>query len=290
MKPFVSINSRLIPLQKARISVLNAGYLYGEGLFETLLAVEGKVLFFEKHLERLLNGTKALQITLPMSGPKIKQEILRLLKTNKLSKKVAYVRLCLSADEEQVGSRNRSNSALKRRKTTLVIFAIPFHPFSPEFFKKGGRLILIRSTRNDDFPVVGVKSTNYLTRMMARREILKRGAVEGLLMNQSGRLTEGASSNFFLVKKGVLITPPLSEGLLPGVTRDVIIRLAKKIKIPFQEKPVTIKDLRNADEIFVTSTLKGVMPIRNFEGANKKPGEISATLMSAYESSWSRSP
>jgi branched-chain amino acid aminotransferase len=282
MNYVVYINGKLVSAEEARISVFDAAYLYGEGLFETLAAIHGKVLFFDKHIKRLYSSAKKLKIPAPLSTKKLKSEVYRTLKANNLTN--AYIRIGLSAEEEDVGARIRS-----LKDVNLVIFTKPVDPYPPHLYTKGARLILIRSVQNDSRNIAGLKSTNYLSKVIARREIAKRGADEGILLNAEGRITECAGSNLFIVKKGKLMTPPLKEGLLPGITRQVLLDLARKKKILCIEKPLTVKDLKTADEIFITSTLKGVLPVRKFEQSLKQvPGRVTQSLYYAYESNLSR--
>lgn len=161
----------------------------------------------------------------------------------------------------------------------------PFLGYPAPLYQKGGRLVLIRSVRNDPRPMAQAKVTNYLTKMIARRECAGRSADEGVLLSPDGKVTECTSSNLFVVKNERLITPPLSDGLMPGVTRKVLLRLCRKLKTPFVEKSLWPTDLKKADEIFITSTLKDVMPIARWEGkrvGRTVPGPITQKLMATY--------
>ncbi len=250
------INGRLIPEHQAKIPVSDSAYLYGHGAFETLRAVDGEILFLEKHLQRLRRGSRLLKIRFPYRFGGLTKEINRLLKKNHLDD--ATVRMMLSQDTDG--------------QPRLVITAKPYKPFPDSYYSKGAPMILVKTIRNDSARIANTKTTNYLTKMLARREIERAGAVEGVLLNNQGRVTEGASSNLFVVKKGRLITPPISDGLLPGVRRAVVLRLARILKIPCREKSLAVRNLKDADEIFLTSSLKGIMPIRTFDG--KKVGKI----------------
>ena len=131
-----------------------------------------------------------------------------------------------------------------------------------------------------------LKSTSYLTRMRARRKIARRGGVEGIFLNTGGYVTEGASSNLFIVKRGRLLTPPLGDGLLAGTRRKAVLRLVRKMKIKVFEKSIRLNDLKKADEVFVTSTLKDILPIGTFEGRRVGrvcPGLVTQKLTAAYE-------
>ena len=157
----VWINSLLVPAEEARISVFDAAYLYGEGLFETLLAHEGTVLFFDEHLERLLRGCRMLGIPLPLKKGDLKKGVFQALAANGLRN--AYIRIGVSAEEEEVGARRRHS-----KETDVVIFTKPPDPYPDSLYKRGCRLIVVRSTPNDPPPLATIKSTNFLTKNDAR--------------------------------------------------------------------------------------------------------------------------
>lgn len=262
----VYINGRLMPEAKAKIAVDDSSYLYGHGIFETLRAACGRILFLKDHLGRLQRNANLLGLKLPVSLRRLEAELYRTLKKNRLQE--AYLRLTLSQT-----SAGRPN---------LSVIAKPYTPYPRSFYEKGARLILVRSVRNDSGPIATIKTTDYLTKIIARKEIAKRNAVDGVLLNFKGNVTEGASSNVFIVKKRRIYTPPVSDGLLPGIRRQIAVKLARKLKIPIEEKTLHPPDLKNADEIFITSTLKGIMPIRTFEGkkvGKSSPGPITSRLM-----------
>jgi branched-subunit amino acid aminotransferase/4-amino-4-deoxychorismate lyase len=269
MSSWVSINGRLLPEGKAGIPVDDSAYLYGLGLFETLRAANGRVLFLKDHLARLKRNARLLGLKLALGPSALTTAIYRTLKKNRLRE--AHLRINLSQSPEG--------------RSRLTIIAKPYRPYPRSFYTKGGPLILARSIRNDSGPIATVKTTDYLTKIIARKEIAKRNAVDGVLLNVEGNVTEGASSNLFIVKKGRIYSPPLSDGLLPGIRRKIAIKLARKLKIPVAEKSLRPRDLKNADEIFLTSTLKGILPIRSFDGkkiGKSCPGPITWRLMQAY--------
>jgi len=275
------LNGKLVPSDKARISILDSAYLYGEGLFETLLAKGGRVLFMEEHFNRLYRSAPSLRISIPLSRRGLEREIYRTLKANRLGASPgedAYIRLEVSNREDQIGNRKA-----RPRGANLMIYVRPFTPLPKRVYRQGAHLILVRATPNDLPPLAGIKSINYLSKMVARREVKRRGADEGVLLNNAGRITECSSSNFFLVKNGVLLTPPLKEGLLPGITRLVVLKMARRLGIPVQEKSLTFQEARRADEIFITSTLKGIAPVSRFESLRKRvPGPVTTQLGRAY--------
>lgn len=271
------INGEWVPAEEAKISVFDSSYLYGEGLFETLQSHRGKVLFFDRHIRRLYGSAPKLHIPIPLSSEELKKTVYQALEINQLRE--AYIRIQLSAEEENIGVLKRT-----AQDAHLVILVKPSEPYPDHLYEKGGRLVQIRSVVNDPYPMSVIKSTNYLIKMTARRESVTRGADEGVLLNTKGEITECGGSNLFLVKNGKLLTPPLKSGLLPGITRGVLIELARRLKIPCQEKGLKLSTLYSAEEVFITSSLKGVMPIRLFEKKKfNAPGPITKRMGEAYE-------
>ena len=272
----VNVNGRLVHRAKACIPVFDSAFLYGEGVFETLLARNGKVIDLDQHLRRMKRS--AAMVGMPLRPPqrRIRREILRTLQRSGLQD--AYLRLNLSTHEGGLGRLSR-----REDRFPFVIFAGPYEPYPRRVYQKGARVAVVKSIRNDPLPLAAIKSTNYLSKMIGRREARHAGMHEGILLNQAGRIAEGASSSLFMVKNGRLLTPPLSEGLLPSITRKAVIELARKLRIPFREKPLTIAEVRSAPEIFIVSTLKRILPVGEFEGVRKKaPGPVTRRMMEAY--------
>jgi branched-subunit amino acid aminotransferase/4-amino-4-deoxychorismate lyase len=275
----IYLNGKLVFPKDAKISVFDGGYLYGEGLFETLLAVNGEVPFLSEHYTRLKKGAKTVGLPLNFSRAELAKAIQKTLRVNKL--KTAYIRLNVSAIEADVGLK-----AAARRQPQLVIFTKPFEPYPARLYASGGRLIVIKDLINDPVHVAAIKSTNYLVKRMARQQVQRRKATEGILLNESGHVSECASSNIFLVKRGRVITPALEEGLIPGVTRKWVLNYLTRHDQKLSSKQVSLKAFLAADEVFITSTLKGIMPIRQIEGeqiGGPCPGPVTQSLMTAYQ-------
>ena len=282
---FALLDGKLVAEHKPHLRLLDSAYLYGIGAFETLRVVAGRVLFVEEHLQRLKNTLRFLHLPLSLKPQEFKKGAAKLLRANGL--KDAYLRMMVSGEEQHLGTGGGTKAMAPLHWSLLVR---PFSGYPPHLHQQGARLVLIRSVRNDPQPMAQAKVTNYLTKMIARRECASRKpgsgkADEGVLLSPDGKVTECTSSNLFVVKNGKLITPPLTDGLMPGVTRKVLFRLCRKLKIPFVEESLWPADLTRADEIFITSTLKDVMPIGRCEGkrvGRTLPGPITKKLMEAY--------
>lgn len=258
-----------MPAHRACLPVSDSAYLYGIGIFETLRAVGAIPLFFRHHDERLRRNARAIGLRVPLSSTCLRSEIAKLLK--KAGHPKSTLRIVLSSNE--------------RNRPRLVIIAKPFKPYPRRCYRKGARVVIAKTVQADTKKMAAIKTTSYLTKMLARREAKRRGADEAVLLNPEGCITEGASSNVFIVKKDRLFTPPLSEGLLPGTRRKVVLSLAKKLGIPICESVVRPADLFRADEIFITSSLKEIMPVGLVEGrtiGKSAPGPVTRKILAAY--------
>ncbi len=247
------VNGVTLPEAKACVSVFDSAYLYGIGLFETLRASDGRIRFWDLHDRRLRKNAKTTGLRVPLSPASLRKATQALLTKNGLQDaQGATIRMMLSENKEG--------------RPSLVITARPYAPYPGRCYREGARAVFSRVMSADSKTLSAVKTTSYLSKMLPRREALLRGADEALLINERGHVSEGASSSLFVVKGGVLTTPPLSDGLLPGTRRKIVIGLAKKLHIPFREKILLPKDLYAADEIFLTSSLKDIMPVGWVEG------------------------
>lgn len=275
----VYINGKLVPEEQAKVSVFDRSYLYGEGVFETMRGYNGRPAFCDMHYHRLKANCDTLKIELPVDEYAFERTVVRTINANKL--KEAYVRATVSPVGASVGLA-RPN----KMRTNFVIFVKPYKGRPEEVYLKGARVIVVNSVYADDPEVAEIKSTNYLTKMIARMEVSEAKADEGLLQSRDGLMLEGTGSNLFVVKKGRIFTPPLSDGCLPGVTRWVIIGLAEKLGIVFGEQSLHLDDLIGADEIFMTGSTAEVMPVREIAGLSKKantPGPVTLKLMREYK-------
>lgn len=266
----VWIDGKIVPESRAVVPVSDSAYLYGIGLFETMRSVHGRVLFFALHDARLRGTARRIGIRMPLSPSRFLSAIGRLLRRNKLEE--ATIRIMLSETEEGW--------------SRLVITAKPFQPYPARCYGRGARTVFARSFSADSRTLSAVKTTSYLSKMIPRREATRRKADEALMKNEEGYVTEGASSSLFIIKGGALTTPPLSDGLLPGTRRKVVIGLAKRLGIPVKEKSLRPQDLFGADEAFLTSSLKDIMPVGWVEKkrvGQTCPGRITKLLQEAYQ-------
>lgn len=275
------LNGEIMPAAEASISVLDHGLLYGDGVFEGIRFRYRQTLHLSLHFERLQQSAQALDLKLSYSPAEIAEAITQLLKA--YGDEHGYMRLIATRGVGPLGldySRCEAGS--------LLIIADQLN-IVPEEKRLAAKLATVSIRR---LPADGldprIKSLNYLNHILARQQARLAGADEALLLNQQGRVAEGSADNIFMVRKGELLTPPVSEGALAGITRASILELAEELHMVAREIPLTLFDLYNADEVFLTGTGAGLIAVAEIDGRviKQSPGPIFTTLTQAYESLW----
>ena len=268
MKIFV--NERMVDENKAAISVLDRGFLYGDGLFETMRSYKGEVLWLDRHLNRLYRSSEIIGMKINRDKKYLKYIIYKLIKVNDL--KDAYIRLCVTRGKGRIGLETTAV-----RDQGLVVMAKKFEPYPDRLYKKGVSLKTSTIRRNEKSDTSKVKSLNYMDSILARIEAQREGADDALLLNTKGFVAESAVSNIFMIKRKSLITPSLDSGALPGITRETILSLAEELSLEPVEKHIKLDDLKRASEIFLSNSLMEVMPVASIDG--KKIGKSTAGLV-----------
>ena len=275
----VYVNGKFFSRDDAKVSVFDHGFLYGDGVYETMRAYGGKIFFVGRHLARLKQSADAISLALPLPLDKIDEALNEALTVNKLNE--AYIRIQISRGAGDIGL----DPALCLAPT-MVILTRPFKDYPPELYANGVAVAVVQTRRNHPLALdPAIKGTNFLNNILAKIESLKTGAYEGIMLNWKGYVAEGTISNIFTVRKGVLQTPDLETGILEGITRDLVLHLARKEKIPTREMMMRPKDLMKADECFITNTTIEVLPATTIDGqpvGNGRPGPITERLMQAY--------
>jgi branched-chain amino acid aminotransferase len=277
---FVYLDGHFVARERARVSIYDHGFLYGDGIYETMRAYEGKLFLLKRHLARLKHSADAISLKLPLSLERIGDALHESLRVNKLQE--AYVRLHISRGPGEIGLDPALCVA-----PTMVIITKPFHDYPAAYYERGVAAAIVKTRRNHPLALPpSIKGTNFLNNILAKIEAVKARAFEGIMLNWEGYVAEGTISNIFMVKKGVLCTPHLDTGILEGVTRDLVLRLAKRNKIPAREAMLRPKDLLSADESFITNTTMEIMPVTTMD--KKKigkglPGPVTAALRQAYQ-------
>jgi branched-chain amino acid aminotransferase len=285
MGSFASINGALVPLEEARVSVLDNGFAFGDSVYETLRTYEGRPFALGRHLARLRRSAGRLAIPLPLSDAELGQRLAALLE--RAANRESYIRLILSRGQGDLSYRFERIAG-----PTIVMAAKPLQPFPASHHQEGVAVALASVRRNSPRALdPAIKSSNLLNNILATLEAQQRGAFEALLLNERDELAEGAGSNVFLVSGGACLTPPLSAGLLPGITREIVLELAPGAGVALREETLREPDLRAAEEAFLTSTLKEVTPIASIDGrpvGDGRPGPLTRRLQAAYSDFVSR--
>lgn len=275
---FVYLNGEFLKTKKALISPYDYGFLYGYGLFETIRVYNGYPFALGRHLNRLYRSAQILKIPLPaIKG--LKEACQKLIKLNKTSD--AKMRITVSP-----GISEGSPQLPPAASPTVFIFTQPFKGYPLSFYRSGLKAVILKERVNNLSIFPQLKTTAFFNRLLATEELKKRGVEEGFYLNLKEELTEATFSNIFLVKKNKIITPPPECGLLPGITREIILEIAPFLGFEAEEKLVKKEEIREAEEIFITSTLREVMPVVEVEGekiGNGRPGPVYQKVYRAYK-------
>jgi len=257
----VYLNGRFVQAERAKVSAFDRGFSYGDGLFETMRAYSGWVFALERHLGRLRKG--AVQIGIPFDGdvPRWRRVMDALLRRNGLQVSDSSLRLTLTRGADMLGSLLPPEAV---PSPTLLLVAKPLEGGISERQRLGISAIALRW--GSPFNPFGLKSQNYFYNMLAMAQARQEGAQEALFVAPDGSVVEGTTSNLFSIANGRLTTPPPDSGLLPGITREVVIELANKEGLSVREVPLFLEDLVSADEAFLTGSLKEIMPLTRVDG------------------------
>jgi len=252
---WVAVNGRILRESEARISPADRGFLYGDGLFETLKARRGQVDFLDLHLARMQEGARALRI--PVPAPLSLAPLIRELLDRNDLRDTAAVKVCLSR-----GAHRGPLCLYEPDDPTLVVFARPWDEPDPGSWEKGLALAVEQEIRQNRFSgICGLKTLNYLPCLLARTRAVEAGFDEAILLNAEGDLCECSAANLFFFRKGRIETPETSCGLLPGIVRAVLVQMLAGGPTPVQEVRVTADILGECEEIFLTSSLLEIMPV-----------------------------
>ncbi len=280
MASLVYVNGDMVPADEARVSALDRGFTLGDGIFDTMRSVGGRVFRMEDHLTRFESSARALGMALPLDRAALVAAIDAVLDANGLAD--ALVRVTVSRGVPA----SRGLLPPVSPSPTVVIAPTPFGSGLEDAYERGYRVQVATIRRNEHSPLSRIKSCNYLDSVLARMEAAERGADEALLLNTAGRLACGSSSNVFLVIDGALLTPSLECGVLDGVTRRTVLVIASALGIPSEQRHIRPEELCTAEEAFVTNTAIGVMPVVAVDGravGDGTPGETCRRIQETYE-------
>ncbi len=275
---FVYLNDRLVDADKAMISIHDTGVLHGIGLFETMRSYNGKVFALEDHLDRLYNSAQALEMNITQTRASVTTAVNELLQANHLTDQA---RLRLTVTPGSVRNVTEDNLPIN----TMFITATKFVSYPEELYATGMMTIITKYKQNPDEPGAGHKTLNYFPRLAALQQAQQNRAGEALWFTTTNRLAEGCISNVFIVLDGELLTPPVDTPVLPGIVRKIVIEAAGENNISVRERPIIIKELLGASEVFLTNSIMELMPvakIENHQVHNGEPGPIYKKLHDLY--------
>jgi branched-chain amino acid aminotransferase len=275
MNKTVSIDGQIVAEGQAKVSVLDHGLLYGDGLFEGIRVRAGRVFRIEQHLKRLRVGAQVLGLELPFEAARMASVITDAVRA--FGRKEAYVRLVVTRGEGPLGV-----DPTTCKKPTVICIAAEISLYSPEQRARGLSLITSSYRRpNPDTQDVAVKTLNYLGSALAKQEARQRGSDEALLLNQSGRVAEASVANVFVLHGRALSTPPAIDGCLEGINRAAVFEIARDLGFSVAERSLGRRDLLAADEVFLTGSGAGVVGVCSLDGraiGRGQTGEVTLEL------------
>jgi branched-chain amino acid aminotransferase len=273
------LDEKLVDEQDAKISVFDHGLLYGDGVFEGIRFYNGRVFRLEEHIRRLFDSARAIVLKMPWTQEQVIQFTVDTIKANGLND--GYVRLVVTRGTGGLGL----NPYLCERPSMFII-ASTISLYPQEYYTNGLAIVTCATRRPAPAALMPqVKSLNYLNNIMAKVEAIQAGAMEALMLNEQGYVAECTGDNIFLLKNGTLLTPPVADGALDGVTRQVILELADQLGISWKEQTLTRYDIFISDECFLTGTAAEVIPVIALDRrpiGDGKPGTLTARFIEAF--------
>lgn len=276
----IFIDGKYYDAHNAKVSVFDHGLLYGDGIFEGIRAYHGRVFKLKEHIDRLFYSAKAILLKLPMSHADIMRAVVETCRRNKI--RDGYIRLVVTRG---VGTLGLNPNKCKR--PSLIVIADKIQLYPPELYERGLEIITVPTVRNLHSALnPAIKSLNYLNNILAKIEANNGGCEEAIMLNAEGFVSECTGDNIFIVKSGQILTPPLSAGALYGITRGVVMELAKELGMTVAEPNLTRYDLFNADECFLTGTGAELIPVVKIDGrmvGSGRPGPVTRKLVRKYQ-------
>ena len=271
----VYLNGEYLPLNEAKVSVLDRGFIFGDGVYEVIPSYGRKALRFEHHMQRLQNSLDAVRIENPLSNSQWKTIIDKLISDTDSQDQYIYLHITR-------GVASRDHRFPEEVKPTIFVMSSILNPVDPELLKTGVTAVTLDDIR---WQYCNIKAIALLPNILLRQQAVDKGAVEAILI-RDGNMTEGAASNTFIVIDGVIKTPPKDQKLLPGITRDLIVELAITHNMPIEETTISEEEFLAADEIWLTSSTKEILPVTKINDqkvGDGKPGTIWRDMFEKYQ-------
>ena len=275
----IYISGKYYSKEDAKVSVYDHGFLYGDGVFEGMRSYGGKVFRLEQHLERLWASAKAIWLQMPISHEEMAKAVNDTLAANGI--KDGYIRLVVTRGAGALGL-----DPNKCSDPQVIVIADHIQLYPKEMYQNGLEIVTASTIRNHSAALSPrIKSLNYLNNIMAKIEGLQAGCVEALMLNAKGEVAECTGDNIFIVRKGVIQTPPIDAGILEGITREAVIDLAAEMKVPLQQIALTRHDIFIADECFLTGSAAEIIPVVKLDSrviGDGKPGPLTKKLTERF--------
>jgi branched-chain amino acid aminotransferase len=282
MDATVNVNGRITDAEHAVVSVFDHGFVYGEGIYETLRTYNGVPFLFDRHMRRLRTSAGMMSLPVPLTDAEAAARVEETMRPGGFgASREAYIRILITRG---VGDLSYDPAACPT--PTVVVIVKPQVDPPPEAYERGVKVALVPIVRNHPGSVNPlIKSNNLINNALAMQEAVRRGAFEGLMRNYRGELAECTTANLFIVKNGAALTPPLDAGLLAGITREFLFEVGAEIGVEVRDRVLRDDDLFGADEAFLTSTTREIVPIVRVDDrviGSGQPGPITTALLAGY--------
>jgi branched-chain amino acid aminotransferase len=275
----IFLGDKLVDEKDAVVSVFDHGLLYGDGVFEGIRAYNGRVFLLDEHIDRLYDSAKAIALNIPMSKDEMSKAVVETCLANEITD--GYIRLVITRGKGTLGL-----NPYLCDKAEVIIIAAKIQLYPQDLYDNGLKIVTVGTVRNHPEAInPRIKSLNYLNNVMAKIEAINAGCMECLMLNHKGEVAEASGDNVFVVKNGIISTPPSTCGALEGLTRNKVMELASKAGYEVREVPMARYDLYVADEVFLTGTaaeIISVVDVDKREIGDGKPGKITAELSALY--------
>jgi branched-chain amino acid aminotransferase len=275
----IYLDGKLVPETKAKISVFDHGLLYGDGVFEGIRSYNGRVFMLKEHVDRLFRSAQAIALKIPLTREQICRAVVRTCRANGTMN--GYIRLVVTRGVGTLGLNPYLCS-----KPSVIIIAATIQLYPKKLYQDGLSIVTVGTIRNHTESVnPAIKSLNYLNNILAKIEAINAGCMEAVMLNPQGFVAEATGDNIFIVRGDRLVTPPPSAGTLEGITRNVVMELARKAGLRVSEEMLTRYDLYTADEVFLTGTAAEVIGVVNIDRrtiGSGRPGDVTRRLAGLF--------
>ncbi len=275
------LDGEMVDQDRAAVSVFDHGLLYGDGVFEGIRVYNGRIFECRAHLDRLFESACCIRLSVPYTKQELREGMERCIESNRVEN--GYIRLVVTRGVGTLGL-----NPMLCRDATVFIIADQIKLYPEEMYRDGMAVIVAKTVRcGPNMLDPSVKSMNYLNNISAKMEALDAGVMEAIMLNADGNVAEATGDNLFIVKDGVVITPPAEAGILLGITRGVVLKLARGLDVEIAERDLRPKDLYEADECFLTGTAAEVIAVTRIDETvigDGKPGRVTRELLDAFRS------